>query len=169
MDMKEDLSMRTVIVFYSMSENCAYTAEKIAALTGADLLRIEPEKAYPDSGFKKFFWAGKSAVMGEAPALKPYTFGAENYDRVIFGFPVWAGTMAPPIRTFIRENSAELTGKKIAAFTCMSGKGGGKALENLRSLLGKSALEAELILIDPKEKLAPENEESIKAFCEKLS
>lgn len=161
--------MKTVIVFYSMSENCTYTAEKIAAQTGADLLRIKPEKAYPDSGFKKFYWGGKSAVMGESPALEPYTFTAGDYDRIIFGFPVWAGTVTPPIRTFIKENKAVLSGKKIAAFTCMSGKGGSRALEKLKAMLEITALEAELVLIDPKEKPNPGNEQSIKAFCEKLS
>lgn len=161
--------MKTAVVYYSMSENCAYTAEKIAERTGADLIRIEPRKAYPDSGFRKFFWGGKSAVMGEAPELLPYTFHAEAYDRVIFGFPVWAANPTPPIRTFIRENSEKLGGKKIAAYTCMSGSGGEKALEKLKKLLGRDALEAELILVDPKDKPDLDNEKKISAFCERLS
>ena len=45
--------MKTAIVYYSMSGNCEFAAKKIADITGADLIRIEPEKAYPDSGFKK--------------------------------------------------------------------------------------------------------------------
>ena len=161
--------MKTLIVFYSMSENCVYTAEHIAKRTGADLRRIDPVKAYPDTGFKKFYWAGKSAVMGESPALQSYTFNARDYDRIIFGFPVWAGTFAPPIRTFIKENGKEIRGKRIAAFTCMSGNGGTRALEKLKSLLKTDILEAEMVLIDPKEKPNPENEKSIQAFCEKLS
>ena len=152
-----------------MSENCAYAAEKIAALTGADLIRIEPRNAYPDSGFRKFFWGGKSAVMGEAPELLPYTFDAGAYDRVIFGFPVWAANPTPPIRTFIRDNFEKLSGKKLAAFTCMSGSGGEKALEKLKKLLGRSTLDAELVLIDPKDRPDPENEKKISAFCEWLS
>ena len=152
-----------------MSENCTNTAEKIAAQIGSDLIRIVPVKAYPDSGFRKFFWAGKSAVMGETPALEPYTFKAADYDGIIFGFPVWAGTIAPPIRTFVKENQAALSGKRIAAFTCMSGSGGEKALAKLKELLGRDSLEAELILIDPKDKPNPANDQSIRAFCEKLS
>ena len=80
--------MKTAIVYYSMSGNCQYAAKSIARRTGADLIRIEPEKAYPDSGFKKYFWGGKSAVMGDVPALKPYEFDADKYERVIFCFPV---------------------------------------------------------------------------------
>ena len=80
--------MRTAVVYYSMSGNTAITAEKLAEGTGADLIRIAPEKAYPDRGFRKFLWGGKSAVMAETPVLQPYTFDAEQYDLVILGFPV---------------------------------------------------------------------------------
>ena len=114
--------MRTLIVYYSLEGNTAYAAEKIASVIGADILRIEPVKKYPDKGFRKFFWGGKSAVMAETPKLQPYDFNAEDYERIVFGFPVWAGNVTPPIRTFVREN--RLDGKRIAAFASQSGSGG---------------------------------------------
>lgn len=46
--------MKTAIVYYSMGGNTEFAAKKIADKIGADLIRIEPEKAYPDKGFKKF-------------------------------------------------------------------------------------------------------------------
>ena len=85
--------MKTIVVYYSLEGNTAYAAEKIAAALGADTLRLQPKKAYPSSGFQKFFWGGKSAVMAEKPALEPYAFRAEDYDCVILGFPVWAGNV----------------------------------------------------------------------------
>ena len=63
--------MKTLIVYYSMGGNTEYAAKEIADRLGADLLRIEPVKAYPDKGFKKFFWGGKASVMAEQPALQP--------------------------------------------------------------------------------------------------
>ena len=160
--------MKTAVVYYSMSGNCEYTAEKIAQALDADLIRLEPQKAYPDSGARKFLWGGKSAVMGEAPALKPYKFEASAYDRIIFGFPVWAANPTPPIRTFIRDNKNGLSGKKFAAFACQSGNGAEKALAKLKKMLDTDTLEAELILIDPKEKPAPEKDQMIDDFCVKL-
>ncbi len=77
--------MKTLIVYYSLEGNTAYAAERIASELGADVLRLEPVKAYPDSGFRKFFWGGKSAVMAETPELLPYDFDADAYDRIIFG------------------------------------------------------------------------------------
>lgn len=163
--------MRTAIVYYSMLGNTKYAADKIAdklkASDEVDVIRIEPEKAYPDKGFKKFFWGGKSAVMAETPALQPYEFDVEKYDRVIFGTPVWASTFTPPLRTFINENPT-VKDKKVAVFTCFSGGGADKALQKLKTHIKIEQFEAELILIDPKDKVKEEDDTKIAEFCAAL-
>lgn len=158
--------MKTLIAYYSLEGNTDWAARRIAEALGAVALRLEPVKAYPDRGFQKFFWCGKSAVMAEKPALQPYDARLDDYDRVILGFPVWAGNVAPPIRSFVREN--DLSGKRVAAFACQSGAGAEKAFGKLRACPGIGELEAELILIDPKDKPSEENEARLRAFCEKL-
>ena len=160
--------MKNLIVYYSMLGNTEYAANMIADNTGADLLRIEPEKAYPDKGFKKFLWGGKSAVMGDKPKLLPYEFDAGKYDRIIFGTPVWASTFTPPLRTFIAENGEKLKGKNFALFLCYAGGGADKASEKLKKELGIEAFDAELVLTDPKDKPKEEDKKSILEFCEKL-
>ena len=160
--------MKDIIVYYSMLGNTEYAANIIAGNTGADVLRIEPEKAYPDKGFKKFFWGGKSAVMGDKPKLIPYDFDADKYDRVIFGTPVWASTFTPPIRSFIAENAEKLKGKRFAVFFCYSGGGADKAAEKLKKELGTDSFDAELVLTDPKDKPKEEDKKSVLGFCEKL-
>lgn len=164
--------MRTAIVYYSMSGNTKYVADKIAngiKTSGeVDRIRIEPKKAYPDTGAKKFFWGGKSAVMGEKPALRPYEFNIEEYDRIIFGTPVWASTFAPPLRTFIHDNP-DVKNKKIAVFTCFSGGGADKAIDKMKKYIGINHFEAELILIDPKDNIKAEDDEKIAEFCSRLN
>ena len=159
--------MKTAIVYYSMSGNTKYVADKIAEKLGADIIRIEPVKAYPDEGAKKFIWGGKSAVMGEKPVLQPYEFSLEKYDRIILGTPVWASNFAPPIRTFIKENPA-IHGKKISVFTCFSGGGADKAIDKMKKYIGIDGFEAELILVDPKESRKVEYDEKIDMFCQRL-
>ena len=160
--------MRTIIVYYSMGGNTAFAAEMLAERLGAETLRLEPVQAYPDKGARKFLWGGKSALMGEQPPLKPYTFDASAWDRVILGFPVWAALVTPPIRTFVAQNGTALKDKRIAAFACQAGSGAEKALAKLRELLGREALEAELILIDPKTRPGKENGERMDAFARSL-
>ena len=158
--------MNTLIVYYSMSGNTEFAAQQIAGQLGAQTLRLTPKKAYPDSGFRKFFWGGKSAVMAETPELEPYAFDPDAWDRVILGFPVWAANVAPPIRTFVRDQ--DLRGKRIAAFACQSGSGAEKALAKLRACLNTDALEAELILVDPLHRSGEETDRKLRAFCDSL-
>ena len=164
--------MKTAIVYYSMLGNTDYAAGKIAEelrKSGeVDLVRIEPEEAYPDKGAKKFLWGGKSALMGEKPALKPYTLDLDQVDRVIIGTPVWASTFTPPIRTLVDENPG-LANKTVAIFTCLSGSGANKTIAKLKAYLGIETLSAELILFDPKDRPKPENDEKIAAFCAALA
>ena len=159
--------MKTAVIYYSMSGNTAATARKIADGINADLLEIKPEKAFPDKGFKKFLWGGKSAVMAETPKLMPYTFDAEQYDRIVIGFPVWASTIAPPVRTFAAENKEAVRNKQIAAFACQGGNGAEKAFRKLLECLGQEAFAATMILNDPKPQA--EKDQAIASFLVRLA
>ena len=159
--------MKTLIVYYSHEGNTDFVAKKIAEKLEADTLRLVPVKKYPEKGFAKFFWGGKSAVMAETPELEPYSVDLESYEQVIFGFPVWASNITPPLRTFIKDNPG-VKEKRVAAFACQSGKGAEQAFEKLTDVLGIGSLVETLILFDPKDKPKDENEVSIQKFCDSL-
>ena len=112
--------MKAAIVYYSQSGNTSYVAEKVAAILAADLIPLVPVKAYPDSGFKKFFWGGKSALMGDKPALEPYAFDPESYDLVIFG--------APTPNASGRSHGEERRGASSSAVTVASPASSGVSL-----------------------------------------
>lgn len=159
---------KIAIIYYSMSGNTDYVAKNIFKNIEADLIRIVPKKEYPNSGFKKFFWGGKSAVMGETPMLEEYEFDDSKYDCIVFGTPVWASSFVPPIRTFIKENKEKLKNKKFSVFICYSGGGAEKAIEKLKKYLEITDFDAQLILIDPKDNKSDENVKKINEFCEKI-
>ena len=156
----------TLIVYYSLEGNTDFAAKEIAKILGYETLRLEPVKKYPEKGPLKFLVGGKGACLAETPRLKPYVFDVNEYARIIFGFPVWAGNITPPIRTFIKEN--DLQGKKIAAFACQGGAGAEKAFGKLKEALGIGKLEAELILNDPKARPNEGNEKKILDFCDSI-
>ena len=160
--------MKRLIVFYSLEGNTEYIADKIAEKLDADKLKLVPKTQYATKGFKKFFWGGKAAVMAEKPELEPYDVDLSVYDEVIIGFPVWAGNITPPVRTFVSENAESLKNKDICTFACESGAGAEKAFGKLGDLLGIADFKATAIFIDPKAKPSEENKLKLDVFCEEL-
>lgn len=161
--------MKRIIVYFSLEGNTEYIADELVKSLSADKLKLVPKKAYATSGFSKFFWGGKSAVMAEKPELEPYDVDLSAYDQVIFGFTVWAGTFTPPLRTFILENKEELKNKSIAAFACQSGAGAEKAFAKLKDCIGIDSFVATAIFIDPKEKPSDANASKLSDFCNECS
>lgn len=160
--------MKTLIVYFSLEGNTEYVAGQIREATGAEQLKLVPKKAYHDKGFAKFFWGGKSAVMAEKPELEAYDVDLSAYERIIFGFPVWASNFTPPIRTFIEDNKDGLKGKKFAAFACQSGSGAEKALAKLAKALGIEDFDQKAVFIDPKARKSDDMDAKISAFCKAL-
>ena len=160
--------MKTLIVYYSQSGNCEYIADQLKEALKADTLGIKPVEAYPDSGAKKFLWGGKAAIMAEKPVLEEYQFDGDKYDLIIFGFPVWASNITPPIRTFIDDNREALKDKKLACFVCLSGMGGDKALTKAKEFLNIDKFEARAKFIDPLTRNKQENQKELESFIQEL-
>jgi len=156
--------MKAIIVYYSLEGNTDYAAKLLADELGADLLRVEPEKPYPTDG-KKFLIGGKDATFGIEPPLKPYSFNADDYDTVVLGTPLWAWTMAPPLKTFISGNN--LSDKKLAFFVSSGGGNDKKCFAKFFKMLG--VLEAPcLSLIEPLNGKNDEVLKKISEFAEKI-
>ena len=164
--------MKTLIVCYSMSGNVASVSERIANEAGASVLRIYPEESYPDKGAKKFLWGGKSALMGEKPALLPYEVNWDEYDHVVLAYPVWAATFPPPIRSFVLQNAEELKKKTLSAVACFAGSGEEKSLKKLAAFLGVESFFATACIQDPykkKPEIQENNENAIREFVDRIA
>ena len=158
--------MKTAIVYFSLEGNTKFVAEKMAAELGADLIQLVPKKEYPTGNVSKYFWGGKSAVFREHPKLEPHHFKAEEYELVIIGSPIWASTYAPPLRTFIRDNS--LQNKKIAIFACCSGGTADKYYAQVKEESKAIEVLAAARFIDPLKNAGGELDREVKEFCARL-
>jgi flavodoxin len=132
--------MKAAVVFYSYDGNCAFVAEQIKDQLHADLLCLQMKDEKRRKGFAKILWGGGMVFKKKKPPLKPYTFDPAAYDLIVIGAPVWAGTPAPPIQTFLSETS--MSGKKAALFVSHAG-GKGKALAKFKALLPGNEIVAE--------------------------
>lgn len=160
--------MKKVVIYYSLTENTEYVAKKIAQITGADLLKVEPAKDYPQKGPLKYFLGGMHATRDINPELKPYDFDSSQYDTIIFASPVWASKVTPPLKSFVEQNKENLKGKNFALYTGYRGNGAVKAAENFANFLGIEKFEKHLILTDPLQWSSPKKEAKIEEFCKSL-
>lgn len=122
--------MKSLVVFYSLDGNTKLIADLIAEESDVEILQLKPKKEIPKSGFKKFFWGGKSIVFKEKPILQNEMPDIKKYDIVFIGTPIWSGSYAPPVYTFISE--CPMINKKLAFFACHSGGGAEKCFDKLR-------------------------------------
>jgi flavodoxin len=145
--------MKTAIIYYSYERNCALAARTLrgilesAPFNGkADLHEIKTIDDKRRTGFSKYFWGGSQVLMRKKPPILPMAFDPAPYDLIILGTPVWAGSPAPAMVSFLDKTT--LNGKKTALFCCHAG-GKGKALEKFRALIPGALIAGELDMVNP--------------------
>ena len=156
--------MKTLVVYYSFEGNSEYAAKQIAARLGADLQQLKAGNE-PPSGLGKYLIGGRAALKGEKAILYRISRHPEDYDMVIIGGPVWAGTLPPALREFMIQHPFER--KRAALFACSASGNAVRMLDRLKTMLAGNEILADLSLKKPlrhKEKA----DEQIGEFCDKL-
>ncbi len=96
-------------------------AEKIADLTGSDILRILPKEEYPVD-YEACSARAKAEHEGSLrPEIVIPLETLDAYDTIFLGFPIWYRTYPRVIATFIEK--FDFTGKRILPF-CTNEEGG---------------------------------------------
>ena len=127
-----------LVVFYSHTGNTRAIARHIQALTGCDLLDLEPVTPYPRDYDTVVSQAKKEKQQGFLPPLKNPLDMVSRYDVILVGSPSWWGTFAGPVRTFL--STAALDGKTLVPFITHEGSGLGSAPADLRRLCPASQI-----------------------------
>lgn len=140
--------MSTLVVFFSFEGNTKLVGDTIAKTMGADTVELKTSKQYPTAGIGKFFWGGKSVLFGETPQLVNERIDLSKYDTVIIGTPIWAGSFAPPIKSFITQY--QMKGKRIGLFACHGGGGAKKCFSKLREAYPENQFIGEIAFLEPK-------------------
>ena len=135
--------MKTVVVFYSRTGNTRKAAQALARELGAEVEKItEPGSR---AGFLGFLGAGRDAALKRLTPIEPLAFDPAAFDLVVVGTPIWAWTMASPVRTFLAQNAEKL--KSVAFFCTEGGSGHERAFRQMEELAGKKPL-ATLALLE---------------------
>ena len=118
---KKEETPKMLVLYYSQTSNTKAVAQEIATRLGADIEEIIAVNPY-DGDFQATIERGKKELdEGIFPEIQPLKADPAQYDVIFIGYPVWFGTYAPPVITWL--NQVDLSGKKVVPF-CTFGSGG---------------------------------------------
>ena len=112
---------KALVLYYSQTSNTKTVAHEIATRINADIEEIVPVEPYDGDFQATIDRCMKEREQGITPEIKPLTSDLDKYDVIFIGYPIWFGTYAPPVQTFLGK--VDLSGKKIIPF-CTFGSGG---------------------------------------------
>lgn len=114
-------AQKVLVLYYSQTSNTKAVAEEIATKLGADIEEVVAVNPY-DGDFKATIdRCMKERQEGTTPEIMPIKADLSKYDVIFLGYPIWFGTFAPPIATWL--NNVDLSGKQVVPF-CTFGSGG---------------------------------------------
>lgn len=112
---------KTLVLYYSQTSNTKAVAEEIATRLGADMEEIVAVNPYDPDFQATIARCMQEREQGVTPEIEPVKADLSKYDVIFLGYPVWFGTYAPPVATFLAQ--ADLGGKRVVPF-CTFGSGG---------------------------------------------
>ena len=137
---EEPVEGKTLVVYYSATNNTEAVAGYIADATGADLFELVPVEPYTSDDLD---WTDRDSRVSKEHDdeslrnVELTTTTVENwdeYDTVFIGYPIWWGIAAWPTDTFVKAN--DFTGKTVIPFCTSSSSGLGQSGELLRDEAG---------------------------------
>lgn len=133
-----------IIVYFSYTGHTKMIAESIQKKLQCDILEIKPEKAYSRDYELVVSEEQNNSSSNKTPEIENINIDLSKYDEIIIGTPVWWYTIAPVIRTFLKQN--DLSNKKIIPFATNAGWLG-HTFQEIRNLCPNSNVENEMNIV----------------------
>lgn len=156
--------MKKAVVFYSLSGNTQAAAKEIAEGIGADLIELKLVKPFPTEKSKQLALGGMQAMFGMKPAIQELSKNIKEYNVLILGTPIWAGTIAAPVHSFL--NKYQVLDKIVAVFTFSGGGDNKRCIAKLSKRLPR--LKVEVALANRDSDLAIHNADKIHHFIKEV-
>ena len=126
--------MKSLVLYFSVYETTKAVATEIAKQTGADLVAIEPVKAY-DSDRSHYNtlarYAKKEHDEDMRPAIKN-KIDISGYDNIFIGYPMWWYTF--PMIIYTLFDALDFSGKTIIPFNTHMGSSDGGTYRTITEL-----------------------------------
>lgn len=123
---------KTLIVYYSWSNNTESMANYVHDVIGGDIERIEPVTPYPEDYNGTADQAKNERDTDARPAFKELQYDPEDYDTIFIGYPIWWYELPMIMRTFF--DTYELSGKTIIPFNTHEGSSDGGTYDQIKEI-----------------------------------
>lgn len=127
---EDETSGRTIVVYYSWSENTKSIAKRIAETTGADIYEIRTVKAYPKDGYKTSDISQEERRTGNLPEIVDDLPDLKEYSTVIIGGPIWNAYVSTPLARYLELT--DLSEKTVIPFSTSQGSGQSSYLKDFQ-------------------------------------
>ena len=128
---------RYLVLYASRTNNTERVAQLIQATLDCDMLEVEPQEPY-DNDYNAMLERAQEKLaairQGNFPPVKTSMENFDDYDIVFVGYPIWYGSMATPMQTFLHTHASKLAGKRIALFATSGSSGISASVSEARSL-----------------------------------
>lgn len=112
---------KTLVLYYSQTGATKGVAEELQNQLNCDIDSIVALNSYDgDYGQTIARWMQEKNDSVKID-IKPLSVNLDDYDTIFLGFPIWGGTYALPMASFLTDN--KLNGKKVVTFATF-GSGG---------------------------------------------
>ena len=126
-------SKNVLVLYYSQSGTTKNVAEELQRQLGADIAANEAVTPYPADYSATIARWNKEKSENIKPEIKPINLNLDKYSTIFLGFPIWGGSYALPVATFVSQNA--LKGKKVVTFATFGSGGIGSATADLAKAL----------------------------------
>ena len=125
------INAKTLIVYYSYTNNVERIINELHSQIDADVIEIEPAE-------KGLDYAANNYAIGSAqiaairsnpdkassyPAIDAVNADLSQYSTIIIGAPLWWSNMAAPLQTFLFHHGKEMAGKNIGLIVSSASSG----------------------------------------------
>ncbi|MBD5246358.1 MAG: flavodoxin [Barnesiella sp.] len=125
------INAKTLIVYYSYTNNVKKIVNELIRQIEADVVEIEPAE-------KGLNYAANNYAIGSAqigaiknnpdnissyPAIDPVYVNLDEYDTIIIAAPLWWSQMAAPLQTYLFHNGKVMAGKNIGLIVSSASSG----------------------------------------------
>ncbi len=135
---EEEVTGTTVlVVYFSATGTTRGIAERIAALTGADLAEIVPAQPYTTEDLNYNDHTTRATVEQNTPDVRPEIaneISLDGYTTVYLGYPIWWGQAPRILSTFVESH--DFTGITVIPFCTSGSSGAGRTGETLGEQAG---------------------------------